>query len=273
MQGEELIEKVPHIAGQTYLGEYRIPAGIFLEKHKHCFDHLSYLASGNAVLEIDGESQEIEAPSCVTVEAGKLHKVTAITDTVWLCIHSLGDEKVGPKKPGIELLWRNAVNVNEMAWALREKAHLWDSFKARTEKEDSPHYELSDIFVRWCPEGKNGGVPHDSVWCSAADELPIKPLVMWLMAELGGVKLGGVFVTKIPPGKTCKPHIDDAWHAREYEKFAVQIESAPGQVFHVGDDSLETRPGDVFTFDNQVTHWVDNPTKHDRITLIAAIKR
>ena len=85
--------------------------------------------------------------------------------------------------------------------------------------------------------------------------------------------MGGVLITKIPAGKECKPHTDPGWHARYYEKVAIQIQSAPGQAFCFEGESLETRPGDVFWFDNAFTHWVTNPTPYDRITLIACIQK
>jgi hypothetical protein len=39
----------------------------------------------------------------------------------------------------------------------------------------------------------------------------------------------GVLITRIKPGQICKPHTDPGWHARYYDKFAVQIEAAPEQ--------------------------------------------
>jgi uncharacterized cupin superfamily protein len=93
-----------------------------------------------------------------------------------------------------------------------------------------------------------------------------------LMTHFRGERLGGVLITQIPPGHSCKPHADDGWHARHFEKFAIQIESGPGQYFCFEGERLETKPGDLFTFDNAHTHWVTNDTPHNRITLIACIR-
>ena len=173
--------------------------------------------------------------------------------------------------PPIKLL-QSGADVTALAWALRAQPGVWDRNPARTKPPASPHHGLHDVWARYCAPGQDARQPHDAVWYPEADLLPVRGLVMPLMAMVGGVKLGGVLITRIPPGATCKPHTDPGWHAQHYEKFAVQIESAPGQEFCFDDTRLETKPGDVFWFDNSRTHWVTNPTRWDRVTLIACIR-
>jgi hypothetical protein len=163
------------------------------------------------------------------------------------------------------------VNVMPMLWALQAHPELWDQNPGRTESPDSPHHELSDIWARYAKDATETG-PHESVWYPCADLLPVRDLVYPLMTHVRGDQLGGVLITKIPPGKSCKPHRDPGWHARYYEKFAVQIQSSPGQKFCFEGEELEPMPGDVYWFDNAHTHWVTNPTPHDRITMIVCIK-
>lgn len=170
-------------------------------------------------------------------------------------------------------LLAEGLNVSPMLWALQSQPELWDTHKTRTEDPSSPHHGLSDIWARYAAEGEDPTGPHESVWYPCADLIPVRQLVYPLMSEVGGTRLGGVLITKIPAGKGCKPHTDPGWHARYYEKFAIQIQSAPGQTFCFGDEWLVTRPGDVFWFDNSFTHWVTNPTPYDRITLIACIQK
>lgn len=158
-------------------------------------------------------------------------------------------------------------------WALLEHPELWDQNTARTAPEGSPHHGLSDIWARWAPPGVDGSQPHKSVWWPAADHLPLRDIVDPLMRAVGGIELGGVLITRIKPGQLCKPHVDPGWHARHYEKFAVQIASAPGQAFHFRDGSLVTKPGDVFWFDNAHEHWVTNDSDYERITMIVCIRK
>lgn len=164
------------------------------------------------------------------------------------------------------------MNVAPLLWALQAHPDLWNQTPDRTTPPDSPHFGLSDIYIRY-GENPLDRENHESVWYPAAAELPVKDLIFQLMAEMRGERLGGVLITKIPAGKSCKPHRDGGWHAGYYEKFGIQIASAPGQAFCFEGEALETKPGDVFWFDNAHTHWVTNDTPHDRITLIVTLKR
>ena len=166
----------------------------------------------------------------------------------------------------------DGVNVGPMLWALQSHPEIWNQNTARTQSTDSPHYGLSDIWVRHAANGDDGSGPHESVWHDCAALLPVREIVYPLMNYVHGERLGGVLITKIPAGMECKPHKDGDWHARYYEKFAVQIQSAPEQFFCFDGERLETKPGDVFWFDNAHTHWVTNPTPYDRITMIVCIK-
>jgi len=163
-------------------------------------------------------------------------------------------------------------NVRDIHWALQEHPEFWDQNPARTEDPSSPHHGLSDIWARYAPPGVDGSNPHQSQWYPVADVLPIKGLCYDLMRMVDGEELGGVLITRIPPGMQCKPHSDPGWHARYYQKIAVQITSAPGQAFCFEGEELVSKPGDVFWFDNAHTHWVPNDSKYERITLIVCIK-
>lgn len=164
------------------------------------------------------------------------------------------------------------IDVAPLHAALLEHPELWDQNTARTSNPESPHHGLSDIWARFAPPGVDGSREHDAVWYPCADLLPIRELVYPLMAIVRGDRLGGVLITKIPAGKMCRPHTDPGWHARYYQKFAVQIAANEGQGFNFEGETLITKPGDVYWFDNAFTHWVTNPTPHDRITAIVCIK-
>ena len=173
----------------------------------------------------------------------------------------------------IELLERG-LNVAPVYWALQKHPEFWNENTARTQSPDSPHHGLDDIWARY-GEGERAidGKPHEAFWYPCATTLGVKPIVHGLMAKARGEQLGGVLITRIPAGATCQPHVDEGWHARHYEKFAVQIASAPGQRFCFEGEALETMPGDVFWFDNQHLHWVENPTNYELITMIVCIRR
>lgn len=162
------------------------------------------------------------------------------------------------------------INVNALHWALM-KTDAWNLHPERTQSKDSPHYGIHDIWARYSKEFTDQ--PHDSVWYPVADELPVKNICYGIMASVRGDRLGGVLITKIPAGKEVKPHVDTSWHAKYYEKFALQVASHPKQKFCFEDEELVTKPGDLFWFDNSYSHWVTNDTDHDRITMIICIRR
>jgi hypothetical protein len=171
----------------------------------------------------------------------------------------------------IQLLGKG-IPVEAMQAALAAHPELWDQHTARTEHPDSPHHGLSDIWARYAESATAGAEAHKSAWYPCADVLPVRELTYPLMSLVDGDELGGVLITKIPAGKECRPHVDHGWHARYYQKFAIQIHADPGQTFHFEDGSLVTEPGDLFTFDNAYMHWVTNPTAYDRVTMIVCIR-
>jgi hypothetical protein len=173
---------------------------------------------------------------------------------------------------------------------------LWNQYTLRTTFEYSPH-GVDDIWVRYRPWmeweslvagktvgdvtelrthliGRFVGEPHESVWYPAIDALPsVRALVFELMRHVEAERLGGVLITRIPAHGEVSPHIDRGWHAEYYEKIAVQLKSAPGQAFCFADGRFECEPGTVYAFDNSFSHWVENPTEEERMTLIICVRR
>lgn len=77
-----------HFGGGVYAKATLIPAGVELTQHRHKFDHLSILARGRVRLVADGVEQHLFGPACVTLKAGTVHRVQALTDALWYCVHA-----------------------------------------------------------------------------------------------------------------------------------------------------------------------------------------
>lgn len=77
-----------HSAGGVLAREETLKAGYEVEKHQHDYDHLSVLCTGSAILEVDGDMQVLHGPCVIEVKAGKKHRIQAISDITWLCIHA-----------------------------------------------------------------------------------------------------------------------------------------------------------------------------------------
>lgn len=75
-------------AGGVYAREQTLKAGEEVEKHVHDYDHLSYLGAGRVLIEIEDVLSMLEGPCMLEVKAGKKHRIQALTDITWLCIHA-----------------------------------------------------------------------------------------------------------------------------------------------------------------------------------------
>lgn len=177
--------------------------------------------------------------------------------------------------------------VEPIVAELAAHPELWNEHTLRTEGYAPAHNAVSDIWVRYrawdeLTHDSSGNPlvvpfvsePHESVWYPGSDKLPsLRSLVFEICRYFEVERLGGVLITRIPPGGEVKPHIDRGWHAGYYEKIAVQLKSAPGQAFCYDDGQFECEPGTVYTFDNSEKHWVSNQSDRERITAIVCIRR
>ena len=173
----------------------------------------------------------------------------------------------------------NGFDVTGIVSSIARHPELWNEHTARTQDDFSPHSSLDDIWLRYNDfdnyndDRESFNNEHDSVWYPSSDLIPVKQIVMQVMAMVGGERLGGVLITRIPPGGKCAPHVDGGWHAGYYEKFAIQLEGTLDQAFHFEGESFSALPGDLYTFDNSKLHWVENNSDANRMTMIICIKR
>lgn len=61
--------------------------------HKHHFDHVSLLATGKVLVEVEGfDPSEFTAPTFIIIKKEHIHKFTALEDnTLWYCVFALRD--------------------------------------------------------------------------------------------------------------------------------------------------------------------------------------
>jgi quercetin dioxygenase-like cupin family protein len=91
--GQNVLEDVSHNFSGADVSVKLTPikAGFIVIQHKHDYPHLSVLMSGQVVVKTDNTSRILDArraPVEMVIEAGVYHSVTAITDSLWMCIHT-----------------------------------------------------------------------------------------------------------------------------------------------------------------------------------------
>ena len=160
---------------------------------------------------------------------------------------------------------------------------LWNAQPWR--KTLSAHRQMDDIWVRYndiapfvargSMDGFNG--PHIPVWYPAWHALPaLKPIVHGIVSRVQGEMLGGVLITRVPPGGEIARHVDSGWHVDYFDKFYVCLKGHEGATFSCEHDGaiehLSPRPGDLHRFDNRKPHWVTNKGPGERMTLIVCVR-
>lgn len=173
------------------------------------------------------------------------------------------------------------VDTFDVAEAIAELDAQPDLWNARTERTGHDTFAgTSDIWVRYrhpdeLREPKDFSEPHFPVFYEAWDRLPaLRPIVRQLMADLAATHLGGILITKIPPGGQIKPHHDrGGWHAEFYfDKVYVPLRTNENVVNYCEEEAVIMGTGEAWFFNNLVTHAVVNAGDTDRITLIVCMK-
>ena len=88
----------PALIAQEFGIEHRFDDGLYTKvirmrqhsvvlQHSHPFDHDSELVSGRVALTADGVLKILQAPWRGVLAAGVQHRIEALEDSVWHCIH------------------------------------------------------------------------------------------------------------------------------------------------------------------------------------------
>lgn len=175
----------------------------------------------------------------------------------------------------------DGVDVVPLQLELARNADLFGRFGERQYAAGTPHAGMTDIWVRYNdrrPFEESGDFSrindsHESVWYPDSVKLPsARRIAMQVMAHVGGERLGGVLITKLPPLGVIDPHTDAGWHAEKYDKFYVAVQGGPGATFGFPEGEIQARDGDVWWFRNDVPHWVRNDASGDRIAMIVCVE-
>jgi hypothetical protein len=72
-------------------------AQAILGGHEHKFDHVSLVAKGKVLVEVDGhQPKEFTGPTFIVIRKDKAHKITALEDdTVVFCVFGIPESEAG----------------------------------------------------------------------------------------------------------------------------------------------------------------------------------
>lgn len=165
-----------------------------------------------------------------------------------------------------------------MALELARNEALWDHNPFRRVYPGSPHAAMTDIIARYMPEDEitreTRGREHRNVFWPTWHMLPsLRPLVFGLMARAQAVELGSVLITRLPPGATIEPHndVEGGWAPAYYHCKAHLTVAGSAEVCCAG-EACEFTAGTIWTFDNLLTHSIENTGGSDRIAVIVSMR-
>lgn len=172
----------------------------------------------------------------------------------------------------------SGVDTTPVLLDLVRAAHLWDRNPERRLYPGTPHAAMIDITVRYMPEEQLTGLEvrraeHRNVFWPAWQELPaLRPMVFALMHRVAAVELGSILITKLPPGMMIAPHSDAGNWAPEYYNCKCHVTLAGTALVRCEDEACQFVAGTVWTFDNLLTHSIENTGECDRIVVIVSMR-
>jgi hypothetical protein len=172
------------------------------------------------------------------------------------------------------------IDVRPVLEQLDAQPELWDQLPFRRTAPGTPHSQMTDIWLRFRPAAElihpwNYAEPFHSVFYPAWRALPaLHPITFALMSVVRAVELGGILITRIPPGGIIEPHDDRGrWHAEFHNcKLYVPLRSNEQCINICEDEQLVMRPGEAWMFNNLLVHSVENRGDSERITLIISMR-
>lgn len=77
-----------HFSDGVYVREMSLAAGAEVMTHEHKYDHFGILGAGEVTVELDDELEHRRAPCVIDIKAGVKHRIVALTDITWFCVHA-----------------------------------------------------------------------------------------------------------------------------------------------------------------------------------------
>lgn len=184
------------------------------------------------------------------------------------------------------------IDFSALLQQLAAQPELWNQYKVRYTNEGplSVHKPVDDIVLRYNPYVQ--GEDYMDKICSSVAVVDYPPwykltashdYIFALMTRVKGKHLGRVMISRVAPGVGIPAHSDlippavalfpdRPEPAKYYERYHLVLQSGPGAVFYCAGESVYMAPGEVWWFNNQLEHSVENNSRFDRIHLVCDIR-
>jgi len=147
----------------------------------------------------------------------------------------------------------------------------WDHLTGRQDKIKVQSQVLA-IPLRGLRKSKIAGRArrdvHESRNTTMSRNFPFTMQFLQGLAEELDAELGRAKLANLPPGKKVLPHIDRGEYYKIRDRFHVVLKSKDGNYLAAGDEKVHSREGDLWWFDNKISHEAVNESSEERIHLI-----
>jgi len=168
-------------------------------------------------------------------------------------------------------------NVMPLLHQIALHPELWNRDKVRTEHPGSPHSQCDDILLRFqdiaALEAQQIMDDAECVWYPAWDVLSeAHTLIFDLARMVKAERIGRILISRMAPGTEIAPHEDGGAVASYYTRYQMPLQSEPGVVFDCAGERVQMTGGQVWWFNNKLTHSVMNNSANDRIAMVVDLK-
>lgn len=164
------------------------------------------------------------------------------------------------------------IDTSPILAELAQAPEMWHADRSRQRKVLCQRNTLN-IFLRAprkpLPRGaKNANDVHESRIAPAARHFPSALRFCELIAEKTDGEIGRVTLVSLSPYAKVFPHIDIGTYYRIRDRYHLVLRSPQGSPLSAGNETAVMWPGELWAFDNKVTHSAYNRSEEPRIHLI-----
>lgn len=170
------------------------------------------------------------------------------------------------------------IDVIPLYHAVMHQPELWNEQTWRTTYKNTPHVDVSDIWLRYSAPDKTNDTARTQqvtddvrpVFYHAWNKLPqVRPIVFDLARRVEAIELGRVLITKVPPGGRILRHADaHGEYVDSGARYHIVLNGLPGSLYMCGDETVNMLTGECWWFDHKAEHEVQNNSVDDRVHLL-----